>query len=243
MAIYIGTSGFSYPAWKEKFYPAGMPSAQWLTYFSTRFNSLELNSTFYRFPRVETLLKMCERTSNDFVFSVKMNKAVTHTMRMKNARSRVDEFTAIAAEGFGDKLGCILFQLPPSFRYTEENLHHLLESVPVGSRNVIEFRDISWWNEEVRDALRRQNLTICNVSYPSLPEDKYMTSEVFYQRMHGIPELFKSPYSEKSLDQLVEGIPGNAASKYIYFNNTMFDAGYTNAAYLQELLIDNTKEI
>src|SRR5690606_33671168 len=100
----------------------------------------------YRFPRVETLLKMCERTSNDFVFSVKMNKMATHTLRMKNVRSQIEEFTAIAMEGFGDKLGCILFQLPPSFKYTRENLDNLLESVPEGSRNVIEFRDISWWN-------------------------------------------------------------------------------------------------
>jgi len=243
MTHYIGTSGFSYPAWKDGFYPAGMPSAQWLTYFSTKFNSLELNSTFYRFPRAETLRKMCERTSNDFVFSVKMNKVVTHTLRMKEARGKVEDFTAVAMEGFEDKLGCILFQLPPSFRYTEENLHNLLEAVPANSRNVIEFRDISWWNEDVRDALRRQNLTICNVSYPGLPEDKFMTTEVFYQRMHGVPQLFKSPYTEAELEKLAEEIPAEADKKYIYFNNTMFDAGYTNAGYLQQLLIDNLTEI
>lgn len=237
MTNYIGTSGYSYAAWKNKFYPAGMPAAQWLTYFSTQFNSLELNSTFYSFPRVETLKKMAQRTSSDFVFSVKANKAITHILRMKNARSKVEDFTAIAQEGFEDKLGCILFQLPPSFRYTEENLHNLLESVPADSKNVIEFRHISWWNEDIRDALRKHKLTICNVSYPGLPEEKYMTSEIFYQRMHGVPVLFKSSYPEIALEKLAEEIPAEAEKKYIYFNNTMFDAGYTNAAYLQRLLM------
>jgi len=233
---YIGTSGFSYPAWKDVFYPPGMKSADWLTYYSTKFNSLELNSTFYHFPRVATLEKMAARTPDDFVFSVKMNKHVTHTLRLKNAREKVQEFIDTAEAGFGDRLGCILFQLPPSFKYSEENLHHLLESIPPGSRNVVEFRHISWWNEQLPQVLTEHNLTFCNISYPGLPEDRLLTSDRYYMRMHGVPELFKSAYAPAEIERVADELPAEAAKTFVYFNNTMFEAGFSNALELQERL-------
>jgi uncharacterized protein YecE (DUF72 family) len=232
----IGTSGFSYTAWKDVFYPPGMRSADWLTYYSTRFNSLELNSTFYHFPRIATLEKMAARTPDDFVFTVKMNKHITHTLRLKNAREKVQEFISVAEAGFGDKLGCILYQLPPSFKYSEENLQYLLESIPRGSRNVVEFRHVSWWNEELPQVLTEHELTFCNISYPGLPEDRLQTSDRYYIRMHGVPDLFKSAYSPEELQKLAEELPADADQTYVYFNNTMFEAGFSNALSLQELL-------
>lgn len=233
---YIGTSGFSYPSWKDVFYPPGTKSADWLTYYATRFNTLELNSTFYHFPRVATLEKMAARTPDDFVFSVKMNKHITHTLRLNDAREKIKEFTEVAEAGFGDKLGCILFQLPPSFHYNEENLHRLLENIPRGSRNVVEFRHLSWWNDTVPQMLRSQELTFCNISYPGLPENRLMTSDRFYVRMHGVPELFKSAYTPAELERLADELPQEADQKFVYFNNTMFEAGFSNALELQERL-------
>lgn len=233
--LYIGTSGYSYPAWKKTFYPDKLPSSQWLSYFSEQFNTLELNNSFYNFPRVATLKKMHDNTREDFMFSIKMNRLITHYQRMKNSSDKVNEFIQTAEEGFGDKLGCILFQLPPSFNFTEENLHNLLESVPYEKRCVIEFRNLSWWDASVFDALKQHNLTFCNISFPGLPEDIYMTTDIFYLRMHGVPELFKSSYSTESLKAKAAATP-EAAHQLIYFNNTMFEAGYTNARELREIL-------
>ncbi len=233
--LYIGTSGYSYPAWKKVFYPDKMPSSQWLSYFSEQFNTLELNSSFYNFPRVATLKKMHDATNPYFLFSIKMNRLVTHYQRLKNSKEKVDEFIQTAEEGFGEKLGCILFQLPPSFKFTEENLENLLECVPHEKRCVIEFRNISWWENEVFEALKKHKLTFCNVSFPGLPEEIHMTTDLFYLRMHGVPELFKSRYSEEELKAKAEAIP-EAEHQLIYFNNTMFEAGYTNARELRTLM-------
>lgn len=230
--FYIGTSGYSYPAWKQDFYPDKLPSREWLAYFSTQFNTLELNSSFYHFPRVATLQKMYDATGPDFLFSIKMNRMVTHYQRMKNSREKVQEFIRTAEDGFREKLGCILFQMPPTFSYTEENIDHLLQSVPHEKRSVIEFRHISWWREETFEMLRRHNLTFCNISFPKLPEDIHVTTDVFYLRMHGVPELFKSRYSMEELQAKAAQLPKEAPTKLIYFNNTMFEAGYTNAREL-----------
>lgn len=233
---YIGTSGFSYSSWKNNFYPEKLPSSRWLDYYSGQFNTLELNNTFYRFPVLKHLQKLFDTTPEDFKFSVKVNKVITHTLRMKEVRGKVEEFTRIVDEGLQDKLGCILFQLPPSFAYSEEKLQLVLDAVPHESRCVVEFRHTSWWNDTVAAAFRQCNLTFCNVSYPGLPEEIWMTSEKFYMRLHGVPELFISSYSATELEKIQASLPPEAQQWFIYFNNTMYEAGYSNAYALQSLV-------
>jgi len=235
MKLHIGTSGFSYPYWKDKFYPEKLASSKWLAYYSSQFNTLELNSSFYRFPVLKTLEKQRDQTPPGFIFSVKAHKIITHTLRMKNAKEKVLEFTHIVEDGLREKLGCILFQLPPSFAYTEENLDNILKSIPHLSRNVVEFRHISWWNEKVWETLKKHNLTFCNVSYPTLPTEPLIRDNIFYLRMHGVPELFKSSYNDLLLKQLALKIP-KAEACYIYFNNTMYEAGYENARKLRSFI-------
>jgi uncharacterized protein YecE (DUF72 family) len=107
--MHIGTSGFSYPYWKNRFYPEKLPASRWLQYYATQFNTLELNASFYRFPVVKNLKKSAAATPGDFKFTVKAHKIITHTRRMKNAREKVIEFMDIVNEGLGDKLACVLF--------------------------------------------------------------------------------------------------------------------------------------
>lgn len=233
--IYIGTSGFSYPSWKGIFYPANLKPAEWLSYYSTQFNTLELNSTFYKFPEVKNLRKMFDATPEDFTFSVKANQKITHIMLMKNAKDTVNEFTEMVAEGLDHKLSNILFQFPPSFRYTEENLSNILHNITYNSKNVLEFRHASWWNEEVIQILREHHLTFCSVSFPALSEEITLTTNNVYVRMHGVPELFKSSYSDEELKSLRERLPSNAEKIFIYFNNTTFEAGFTNARTMEIL--------
>src|SRR4051812_8894367 len=97
--LFIGTSGFSYPEWRGPFYPEDLPASKWLSYYSTKFNSLELNFTFYRFPRVKPLKTIYSSTPDNFNFSVKAHRIITHTMRLHNAKSKIEEFMAIVKEG------------------------------------------------------------------------------------------------------------------------------------------------
>ncbi len=233
--IHIGTSGYSYSYWKNRFYPEGLPASKWLGYYCTQFNTLELNNTFYRFPTVKTLKKAADITPCTFRFSVKAHKIITHTMRMKNVRDKITEFMDVALDGLGNKLACILYQLPPSYSYSEERLDDILESL--ANRHpgtVIEFRHSSWWQNKIYKLLHENQLSFCSVSYPGLPEDNITDSGIFYKRMHGVPELFKSPYTEQQLQTLAKDIPEKKQA-FIYFNNTTFEAGYTNAGTLKRL--------
>lgn len=231
--IYVGTSGYSYSYWKNRFYPEKLPTSQWLSYYTTQFNTVELNNTFYRFPTVKNLKKAAHATPDDFKFSVKAHKIITHTLRMKDIKSKVAEFMDIVTEGLGEKLSCVLYQLPPSYSYNEERLHNIVTNISPVSSNVIELRHVSWWNEEVYKVFKKYKLTFCSVSFPGLPEDNILTSNLFYKRMHGVPELFKSSYNESQLQDLTNNIP--TVKSFIYFNNTMFEAGYLNAERLKDL--------
>jgi uncharacterized protein YecE (DUF72 family) len=235
MKYYIGTSGYSYSYWKGKFYPDGMPASKWLQYYSTQFNTLELNNTFYRFPTVKNLKKAADTTPDDFKFAVKVNKSITHTKRMQNVNEGIRDFTDIVTEGLGEKLGCMLYQLPPSYSFSTDRLDTIVNNVDKRVENIIEFRHLSWWKQDVYDILRENSLHFCSVSFPGLPEDNIVTGNIFYKRMHGVPELFKSKYSDSELRQLAKSIPGTDTA-FVFFNNTMFEAGYENAYTLQRMI-------
>jgi uncharacterized protein YecE (DUF72 family) len=230
--IHIGTSGFSYPYWKGKFYPEKLPASRWLEYYSTQFNCLEINNSFYKFPVLKHLKRAADITPADFVFSVKMHRVVTHYRRMKQVREKIAAFMEIAEEGLGKKLSCILFQLPPAYRFTEERLDDILQSLDPDPRNAIEFRHASWWTPTVFRALRKHHLTFCSTSYPGLPGEPVTTSSIFYKRMHGIPKLFQSAYSHTELDKLADELPARK-QVFVFFNNTTYEAGYTNALELK----------
>ncbi|MES2691262.1 MAG: DUF72 domain-containing protein [Bacteroidota bacterium] len=234
-AYHIGCSGYYYPYWKNRFYPQGLAPKDWLAYYSSIFNTVELNGTFYRTPKLSDLQKYASKTGEQFLFSVKMSRYVTHVLKLKNARQAIEDFLGLLNEGLGDKLAHVLFQLPPSFHYTEENLQRVLNAVPNHPGSVVEFRHISWWNKEVEAALTKTCITFCNVDFPGLDSVIIHTTGRFYFRFHGNPELFKSAYSTKSLQQFA-GILKDRENSFVYFNNTYYEAGYTNASQLAGML-------
>src|SRR6478735_985150 len=133
----IGCSGYYYPAWKNKFYPGSLQPKHWLTYYSSVFNTVELNGTFYRIPKLEDLKKYATATPGDFTFSVKVNRFITHVNRLKEKQSILD-FQNIIREGLGEKLGMFLFQMPPSFHYSDETLERIIVNVPHEPNCVVE---------------------------------------------------------------------------------------------------------
>lgn len=232
----IGCSGYYYPAWKNNFYPPGTPASKWLSHYSTIFNTVELNGTFYRLPKSKDLERYAAQTPADFRFSVKASRYITHILKLKKSKQLVDEFYSLILGGLQEKLENILFQLPPSFHFSQENLDAIVENIPAWESSVIEFRHISWWNETTENTLSKMGYTFCNTDYPGLKQTFTITNKRFYARFHGVPELFKSAYTQKELREFSKKVPADCEKKFIYFNNTYYDAAYTNAQYLQKLL-------
>ena len=232
--IFIGTSGYNYAYWKTRFYPEKLPASKFLSYYSSQFNTVELNSSFYRFPTIENLRKAADQTPDDFRFSIKVHKIITHSRRLKDVADKIREFMDIVREGLDNKLSCVLFQLPPSYGFSEERLDDVIRYLSNDPRNVVEFRHVSWWNIRAYQALEENRINFCSVSFPGLPDDIIATGNLIYLRMHGVPNLFSSSYSDEILAALWAQIPPGKDA-FIYFNNTMFEAGYNNARSLQDL--------
>lgn len=233
---HIGCSGYYYPEWKDLFYPEGLAPKHWLAYYNSVFNTVELNGTFYRVPKAADLKKYAANTSQDFTFSVKVNKYITHTIRLNDAARLIHEFQDLILHGLGEKVAHFLFQMPPTFRYSEENLDRVLGNIPHQPVNVIEFRHGSWWNSNTQKALSEANITFCNVDYPGLKSHFMHTTDRFYLRLHGTPLLFQSPYSTYRLRAFYQRIPAAMSAYYVYFNNTARNAAYKNAAQLVKIV-------
>jgi uncharacterized protein YecE (DUF72 family) len=234
--VHIGCSGYYYSSWKNGFYPKGVPASRWLQYYSSVFDTVELNGTFYRKPQLSTLKRYAQITPTGFGFAVKMSRYITHVLKLQKCKDAVKEFQDLIYEGLEEKLSAFLFQLPATFRYGAENLEFVLTGIPPGRHNIVEFRHESWWNEDVQDQLMKHDITFCNVDYPGLKSYFIATTDLFYLRMHGNPELFKTRYEVEELKKAARKIPADARQYFIYFNNTYHDGAYSNAVELNEIL-------
>lgn len=232
----IGCSGYYYSSWKNKFYPKGLQPKNWLQYYSSVFNSVELNGTFYKTPKLSDVKRYANATPANFKFSVKMSRYITHIHRLKDSKLLIEEFQNLILDGLNNKLLFFLFQLPPSFYYNEDNLERIINNISHSPHNVIEFRHISWWNEDVREKLKNANLTFCNVDFPGLNTYFIDTTPLFYLRLHGTPVLFKSSYTKNQLEDFYKKFPANNEQYAIYFNNTYYGAAYSNALQLKETI-------
>ena len=158
--IRVGTSGYSYPAWKGPFYPADLPAARMLAFYVERFSTVEINATFYRMPTPKTVAAWAAAAPPGFVFALKAPQQVTHFRRLRD----VDEplrFFCDSAAGLGDKLGPLLFQLPPRFPRDTDRLARVLAQLPPRLRVAFEFRDPSWFAEDVYTLLRARDAALC----------------------------------------------------------------------------------
>lgn len=236
--IFIGCSGFSQGYWKGYFYPEDLPGKDYLSYYSAHLNAVEINSTFYRKPTLKTLEKWFGQTPEDFKFFIKIPKNITHLKKMADVKEEITLFCAHISSGLKNKLAGFLFQLPPSFHKSEENLNLITESVADEFLNVIEFRHESWWQKDIQNILSEKNIIFSGVSFPNnIPDDVVINNDQFlYYRLHGVPVLFKSEYNENELKDLAEKLKKFNRTMYVFFNNTWGIAGIKNALELQNLL-------
>ena len=235
---YIGCSGFSNRDWKGFFFPEELPSKEQLNFYSTQFNTVEINSTFYRRPRPQTLENWYQRTNEDFKFFIKIPKTITHIKRLKETAAETADFCKHIHHGIQEKLAGFLFQMPPSFHYSEEHLEQLIKTVDSRFLNVVEFRHKSWWTEEIFETLKKKNIVFSGVSFPKDIPDNFIinNSKSVYYRLHGVPLLFKSEYSVEELEKLAKEIKKAKQDVFVFFNNTWGIAALKNALYLKKIL-------
>jgi len=235
--INIGCSSFYNSNWKKVFYPENIPSAKWFEYYCTQFNTYEMNGSFYKFPTVRIMENWYNKTPENFLFSVKAPKEITHIKKFIDCEELIKDFYSVCKTGLKERLGCILFQLPPSYQYSPEKLLFIIKNLDLNFQNCIEFRHSSWWIPEVWDQLSKNNITFCSVSHPQLPETIFTQFPNIYIRFHGRTKMFYSEYSSEELIAVNDIISKNEKEKkvFIYFNNTASTAGILNAVEMKSL--------
>jgi len=244
LKCFIGCSGFYYREWKGFFYPEKLPQRKWFEFYCEHFNTLELNVTFYRFPQVNFLKAWYDKSPDDFLFSVKAPRLITHYKQFSETESLLSDFYGTVREGLQNKLGAILFQLPPKFDYARDKLQRIIESMDTSFNNVVEFRNASWWNEEVFSIFRKNNISFCSISISNLPDEVIAGQKNMYYRFHGVPLLYKSSYSQEYLKKIADNIFADKKIKqaYIYFNNTASMAAIENAKFLKDYLDEHSQQ-
>lgn len=160
MHVLVGTSGYSYKEWKGSFYPADLPNDDMLAYYGERFQTVEINNTFYRMPKESVLRAWSAQVGDGFRFVLKASRQITHIKRLKDVAEPVS-YLLNTAQTLGRKLGAILFQLPPNMKKDVARLQALLAGIPKKRRVALEFRHDSWHDDEVYDTLRAHDAALC----------------------------------------------------------------------------------
>ncbi len=241
---FIGTSGYNYPHWwNGAFYPSSVPQRSWLEFYAEFFNTVELNVSFYRLPSKEVFASWRKRTPKGFSFAVKGSRFITHTKRLKDCREPLSLLLDHASL-LKEKLGALLWQLPPGFKFDKERLEGfciLLSTLPRSKqlRHAFELRDASWFCNEAFRILQEFGFALCIAHGSGLPYIEKVTADVVYLRLHGGEVLYGTNYSGIELKQWAEKIRGWEAKKktvFVYFNNDVHGFAVKNALTLKKLV-------
>jgi uncharacterized protein YecE (DUF72 family) len=235
--FYVGCSGWFYWHWRGDFYPTDMKTSDWFPHYAKHFKTVELNAPFYSWPTVGTVETWLRQAGKrQFVYTVKVCELITHIKRFASTKTLVKDFGLIAGL-LGPRMGCFLFQLPPSFRYTPARLNLILAQLDHSRRNVVEFRHKSWWNETVYDAFRETGTIFCSCSGPRLPDELIKTADDIYIRFHGVKNWYRHDYTNVELAVWADRInESGAKTVWAYFNNDRNGYAIKNARALTRLL-------
>lgn len=244
--VRIGTSGWQYKHWKGTFYPERFADQDTLDFYLARFDTVEVNNSFYRLPSRETFQGWRRRTPKDFLFSVKGSRFLTHMKKLKDPEPGVAGFFE-AARGLGPKLGPVIFQLPPFWKLNVERLEAFLKALPKGRRCAFEFRNATWHVPEVYDLLRRHGAAWCAWELAGFVSPLEVTADFAYVRLHGPGrEKYQGSYPLATLRAWAARIRAWTArgiDVYLYFDNDMRGYAPANAATLKGLLRGPREEV
>ena len=236
MIFHIGTSGWSYHHWKGNFYPDDLSNDQMLDFYQQHFNCVEINNSFYHLPEKKTLLHWYDCVPDDFIFSVKASRYITHMKKLKDPATTLPPFFE-RVQLLADKLGPILFQLPPHWHVNCERLAGFLDTLPSNYRYTFEFRDPSWHCQEVYELLCQHNSAFCIFDLDRQLSPKQITAEFIYIRLHGPQGPYQGQYNTKTLAAWADAFSNWVKQRkeiFCFFDND--EAGY--AAQDAKRLID-----
>lgn len=236
MQLYIGTSGWVYPHWRRQFYPDDLAESDWLAFYARHFDSVELNRSFYRLPTADNIAEWCDRTPDNFRFAVKASRYITH---MKKLREPDKTLPALldCIQGLDEKLGPVLFQLPPRWRSNPDRLQDFLRALPADLRVAVELRDASWHNEDITEILRDCNAAFCIYDIGGLTSPRRVTADFIYLRLHGPGKPYTGCYDSAALNDWAQWLRQQSVRQaYVYFDND--DSGYAvrNALEFKRLM-------
>jgi uncharacterized protein YecE (DUF72 family) len=238
--LFLGTSGYSYKHWKGVFYPSGLPQTRWLEFYCQHFDTVELNVTFYRLPTRQTFEGWHQRTPPQFLFAAKGSRFITHVKRLKDCREPLRAYRKNAA-GLGEKLTCVLWQLPPLLQFDGKRLGdfcQLLHDEFSKKRHAFEFRHESWFKDECYDTLASHGFALCIPLAPDYPRAEVMTAPFSYIRFHSGEIIGNSCYTDEELTQWASKIRSWEEERdiYVYFNNDTFGFVIDNAKKLRDYI-------
>jgi uncharacterized protein YecE (DUF72 family) len=225
-AAHVGCSGWLYKHWRGDFYPPTLPQHAWLEHYASRFDTVEINNTFYRLPEASSFRDWRRRVPRTFTYAVKASRFLTHMKKLKDPEKPIQRFVE-RARHLGPALGPILFQLPPHWPVNFERLETFLAALPSRRRYAIEFREPSWYARDVLALLESYKIALCLHDMPGSESPKVVTGPFVYVRFHGSQGTGKygGTYRDRALDGWAEWLADHLRAGlpvYAYFNN---DAG------------------
>lgn len=237
--IHIGTSGWHYQHWKGPFYKDDEKNENFLEIYCQKFKTAEINNTFYRLPSKKTFEHWAEIVPNDFIFSIKASRYITHMKKLKDPKEPLKNFYK-GIEPLGDKAGPILFQLPPSWKINPDRLEDFLNHLSKDYRHTFEFRNETWFDEKIYDTLQKHESSFCIYDLKRNTSPRETTSDLVYIRLHGPAENpYQGEYQKKGLAKWSKSISewkGQDKEIYCYFDNDQNGYAPKDALRLLEMV-------
>lgn len=238
-AFRIGTSGWTYKHWKGLFYPSDLSQREWFPYYATFFDTVEVNSSFYHLPRSSTVERWYQVAPSGFLFAVKASRYITHLKRLQGVEEALERFFEICSL-FREKLGPILFQFPPQMKFHPDVFAAFLDLLEKKDYlYAFEFRNPSFFCDQLYEMLREHNFCLCFADTPRYPYQEVLTAPFVYLRLHGSQSLYTHCYSEEELQiwahKVKEWLCGRDV--YCYFDNDYQGYAISNALRLRELVL------
>ena len=247
--LYLGTCGWSYKDWGDGvFYPPDLKQSKWLEYYCKQFKTIEINNTFYHLPPKETFASWGKTASEDFTFSVKVNRFITHIKKLQSPEVILKGFLENIS-GLGKKLGPILFQFPPFWGISIERLKELFEylkkqKIIPNIQTAFEFRDKTWLDNETTELLKENNASLSLADGTELEVSDPIPTGFIYMKRHGAKSMSDFCYNDEALKSDSEKIRkwlAEGRNVYVYFNNDVKGFAVKNAKTLLELVSDSSK--
>ncbi len=235
--VWIGTSGWSYPHWRGRFYPEDWPPGRWFEYYARHFSTVEINRTFYQLPSEQAFKQWRDQAPQGFLYAVKANRYLTHVRRLQQIDEPLERFVS-RARLLGGHLGPVLFQLPPRWKRDLDRLERFLKAARGIRRRVVEFRDSDWLVPETFRLLRRYRTALC-IHDMIKPHPRVCTAPMVYLRFHGAGERYGGCYPREELCEWAEWITEvvrGGRNVFAYFNNDAEAYAVRNALELTELV-------